>query len=493
MHNQDYSKKINQALLRISILIALISTIALGLQVLEGNRSLMMYIAFLIFVPGSVIIATVILHRNSASMLPGTILASCFFITWLAVFITTEHIVIYAFFLPFSILYALFGNRAATTIMSLLQLTAVAIKTALDYQANLIMDETKLSYALMLFVMILMVNANILISRRIDEYKKMNKSQMDEIVLTLDQQNNMISAIKETIHTLKENHKNLTHSYGTLEATSQTLGQDSIEVLQNAESITMSTNQQQTSIDEISHEIDCVNTLSEKLNTQFEQEAVKVVNIQQDLRELISNNSKVDGKTQDMMNHVNLLHEVSKTILDLSDAIESIAEQTNLLALNASIESARAGEHGKGFAVVAEEVRKLAEASKALTEQTKQNVQKLSDNTSNVKGEMLILSGLNKTQNITINSIEMDVKDIALISHANNETTHLLKHDISKIYSESHLMKDGIKEVANNSSNTYEIIKKTALSIDQMMGAINLASENMNDLENVVKELSGMV
>ena len=55
----------------------------------------------------------------------------------------------------------------------------------------------------------------------------------------------------------------------------------------------------------------------------------------------------------------------SDQISGIVETITAIAAQTNLLALNAAIEAARAGEQGRGFAVVAEEVRKLAEESRA--------------------------------------------------------------------------------------------------------------------------------
>lgn len=82
--------------------------------------------------------------------------------------------------------------------------------------------------------------------------------------------------------------------------------------------------------------------------------------------------------TRVLVNDINDVQKSSEEIKGFVNIINSIAEQTNLLSLNASIEAARAGEAGRGFAVVAEEIRKLAEQSKASANKIKGVVEVIS-------------------------------------------------------------------------------------------------------------------
>lgn len=78
----------------------------------------------------------------------------------------------------------------------------------------------------------------------------------------------------------------------------------------------------------------------------------------------------VSSSAQAITSLVKQSEEIGKTV----QLIGEIADQTNLLALNARIEAARAGEAGKGFAVIAEQVRILADKSRAATQQVSDSV-----------------------------------------------------------------------------------------------------------------------
>lgn len=83
--------------------------------------------------------------------------------------------------------------------------------------------------------------------------------------------------------------------------------------------------------------------------------------------------------TRLLVSNIEQVQRQSDNIDSIIISINEIAEETNLLSLNASIEAARAGEQGRGFSVVAEEIRKLADQSKASGIQIQEIVKEIQD------------------------------------------------------------------------------------------------------------------
>ena len=81
---------------------------------------------------------------------------------------------------------------------------------------------------------------------------------------------------------------------------------------------------------------------------------------------LVADITEIKSKSGLINEYMSTLNDALQSYRKISDSIYSIATHTNLVALNASIEAARAGQQGKSFAVVAEEVRTLADQSKAV-------------------------------------------------------------------------------------------------------------------------------
>jgi len=93
-------------------------------------------------------------------------------------------------------------------------------------------------------------------------------------------------------------------------------------------------------------------------------------------KDILGYTEQVDGlitsfnaQIQETLTEMEALYQRSIVIRKAVSQIIGIAEKTHMLSLNASIEAAKAGAAGKGFSVVAQEIRKLADLTRTVSDQ----------------------------------------------------------------------------------------------------------------------------
>jgi methyl-accepting chemotaxis protein len=190
---------------------------------------------------------------------------------------------------------------------------------------------------------------------------------------------------------------------------------------------------------------------------------------------------------------------VISEIKELSQTILQITAQTNLLALNASIEAARAGEAGKGFSVVADEIRVLADNSRAAVSRINEITYHVSEAVEGLVQDSKALLEFVDTQVIkdyemfvkTSNQYELDssqvqdvVAEINAIAEQLFETMQQMRRVIDEITTAAGEGADGISDIANKvseiASKSDDVLKlnmenrKSADELDQMIGFFKL-------------------
>lgn len=76
----------------------------------------------------------------------------------------------------------------------------------------------------------------------------------------------------------------------------------------------------------------------------------------------------------------------------LNQDIVDVSKETNLIAMNASVEAARSGDAGKGFAVIADEIKRLSEESREMSEVSDSNRDEIVKSVTNLLEETRRLS-----------------------------------------------------------------------------------------------------
>lgn len=184
------------------------------------------------------------------------------------------------------------------------------------------------------------------------------------------------------------------------------------------------------------------------------------------VQETVAGMRRIAERVQNAAGTVESLGARSDQIGAIVGTIQDIADQTNLLALNAAIEAARAGEQGRGFAVVADEVRALAERTTKATSEISSMIKSIQSETRSAvdsmeQGVREVENGSTDAarsgdalQNILdqINSVNMQVSQIATAAEEQTATTSEISGNIQEITEIARKTSDGSHDAASASN-----------------------------------------
>jgi len=183
----------------------------------------------------------------------------------------------------------------------------------------------------------------------------------------------------------------------------------------------------------------------------------------------------------------------STKINEFVETIQKIASQTNLLSLNAAIEAARAGEAGRGFSVVAEEVRKLAENAAKASEQIRELIMRIQEETRTTR-EATQVGVISVTEGERF--IQQAGQALYEILEKADQAATLsvgISTEMEKQLQTLQSMIADVNAIAQLGKNNFENAEQVAASVEEQSSLLEQITTAIQNLSNEAIELRALV
>lgn len=192
------------------------------------------------------------------------------------------------------------------------------------------------------------------------------------------------------------------------------------------------------------------------------------------------------NKFADVQQQAEHLRSQATKITEITGMVTAIADQTNLLALNAAIEAARAGEQGRGFAVVAEEVRKLAEQSRAHSESISSDLAIL----------MQIIGTVVEAINEEFNVLEAESRQLSAVVDGNTrnvEHVHGVADNIVVMTEKLEKEMTDLNQVYGKIESLAAISEENSAASEEVSAAVHIYNEKLQDMMAKIGEFKTVI